>query len=921
MMKQFYFLLLAFTLTGVFSPLQANSQTIEEARQAASRGEVRESIIQLKNILQQDPENADARFSLGQIYLHYGDAASAEKELRRAQLLGVPATRVSELILDAYLAQGKFDEIAAYLKKQKTDDIALQATFKAFDGFVQLSKKENDKARVLFEEALVLDAENIRATLGLASFYVTTSNDPAAMEILSGLIAKQPDNTKALALRAELYRKTGKLDLAEADFLKVLSLNPNHHKSRLGMAFVQVTKKQPDEALKNIEKLPEQIRQTPMVKYLDAVAYFIKQDTQKSEAYLQEVLKSQPDHLQSHLLLGVIYYSQEKWQLAEDHLRRVSKNMPENSSIAKLLAASYLKLQQPDKAIQLLNKFVSKPGVQDAQLFSLMGSAYLQKGDNSKSQEWLNKAVELAPEQAGVRTQLALGMLAGGNTDMAISALESAVDLGQDLIQTDVLLVMSHLRAGDSKKAVEVSIQLQQKYPDSPIPYNLTGLSYLADRQFDKADQAFVKALEIDPAFEIALLNRARNKIAAGDLDGAQKLFEHALDANPENTTALLGLAQLAVQKGDRQKQIEYLDRIIAIQPSNVIAASQLAEIYIGKNEPLKALTLLSGLNEEQAKNPVVLRLKGMAQISARQSSSAISTLKQLVNQLPDNIEANFQLGRAYLLNNEIDNAKRHFAHATKQDPEVKFPIVWLALAEVDLKQNAYDEVIATTDKLLDAKQQVATVYELRAAAYQGLGKNADLLASLKQAYIIEPTTKRVNTLASFYQKNGHTDKAIEIMSDWVAKHPDDAATQAILGLTYQQQDQDGMAIKAYEASLKQQPENAVIMNNLAWLYYKTGDKRAIKLAKQAYEKAQKRPEIVDTYGWILLENGQPEKALPILQQALLQSPSHPEIAYHVAVAMQQLGRMQEAKPILNRIIRNSPSSPFAEKARQLLAK
>lgn len=909
-----------FLLCALFQPLLVNADGIDVANQAADRGEVREAIIQLKNILQKDPENAKARLSLGKIYLHFGDAASAEKELRRAQLLGIPAKDVSEMILDAYLAQAKFDEMGEYLAKQSVNDKTLQATFRAFEGYVQLSKKNNEKAKLLFEEARSLDSENIRAILGLASYYVTVSDNEAAIKLLSEFLKKQPENIKALALRAELFRKTGKLAESEADFSTVLKLNPNQHKARLGMAFVQVANREADAALETINKLPEKIQKSPIVEYLKAVSFYLKKDIAQSEEYLQKVLVILPDHLQSHLLLGVINYVNQKWQLAEEHLRRTNSKLPDNLSVTKLLAATYLKLQQPDKAIQLLNKQAVNAEIKDPQLYSLMGSAYLQKGDNNRSQEWLNKAVELAPDQAGVRTQLALGMLAGGNTDMAISALESAVDLGQDLIQTDVLLVMSHLRAGDSKKAIEVSKKLETKYPDSPLPFNLTGLSYQADKQYDKADQAFVKALKIDPNFVIAKLNRARNQVAAGDFDLAIKLFNAVLEEDPSNTTALLGLAQLSAQKGDKEQQTYFLQKIVVIQPDNVIAASQLAELHIGKNEPLKALSVLSAITGEQANNPVVLRLKGMAQISSRQTSTAIATLKQLVEQLPDNIEANFQLGRAYLLNNEPENAEKHFRHAVQKDEAINFPIVWIALAEVALKQQDWTKVLSTTDRLLEANKQAASVYELRAAAYQGQGKTDDLLASLKQAYLLEPNTKRVNVLASFYQKNGYPEQAIKIMSDWVAKHPDDAATQAILGLTYQQQGQDKKAMTAYEASLKYQPENAIIMNNLAWLYQKTGDSRALGLAKQAYEKAQKRPEIIDTYGWILLENGKLAEALPILQQALLQNPSHPEIAYHVAVAMHKLGRMKEAEPILKRIVRNSPSSPFAEKAKKMLS-
>jgi len=527
------------------APLFADSRDVEQAQQAAANGEVKAAIIQLKNVLQQDPENAQARLALGRIYLQFGDAASAEKELRRAQQLGTSVSEVGELLLDAYLAQAKFDDIARYLQKNNAENNSLQATFKAFDGFVQLSRKANNEAKVLFEQAIALDEGNSRAVLGLASYHVSVADDKAAIDLLSDFNQRVADDEKILALRAELYRKQGQLAEAEADFNRVLEINANHHKARLGLAFVQVTQKQADNALATIARLPEQSANSPIVNYLKAVGYFIKNDQSRSLEYLQQVLKMVPDHLQSHLLSGVINYSQGKWQLAEDHLRRVNKSMPTNASIAKLLAATYLKLQQPDKTVKLLKGFSLNQENQDAQLASLLGSAYLQLGENNLAQEWLSKAVEIAPDQAGMRTQLALGMLAGGNTGNAISTLQSAVDLGQDLIQTDVLLVMSHLKAGDTKKAIEVSEKLQDKYQDNPIPFNLAGLSYLADRQFDKAEQKFVRALEIDPKFEVAQLNRARNKIAAGNLAGAETHFKQILKASPENVTALLGLSQL----------------------------------------------------------------------------------------------------------------------------------------------------------------------------------------------------------------------------------------------------------------------------------------------------------------------------------------------------------------------------------------
>jgi len=48
------------------------------------------AIIELKNLLQQSPDNAKARHLLGKALLESGDMAGAEIELRRAWELGAP---------------------------------------------------------------------------------------------------------------------------------------------------------------------------------------------------------------------------------------------------------------------------------------------------------------------------------------------------------------------------------------------------------------------------------------------------------------------------------------------------------------------------------------------------------------------------------------------------------------------------------------------------------------------------------------------------------------------------------------------------------------------------------------------------------------------------------------------------------------
>jgi Tfp pilus assembly protein PilF len=139
------------------------------------------------------------------------------------------------------------------------------------------------------------------------------------------------------------------------------------------------------------------------------------------------------------------------------------------------------------------------------------------------------------------------------------------------------------------------------------------------------------------------------------------------------------------------------------------------------------------------------------------------------------------------------------------------------------------------------------------------------------------------------------------------------------LALLLHQAGQRQAAAAAYEQVIARGPENPLLLNNLAVLYQELGDRRAADTARRAYELAPQRPEIVDTYGWILVQGGRVQEGLVMLQQAYVTAPHHPEIAYHVGAALVKAGRKAEARPILERVVREHPGTTAATDAQALL--
>jgi len=910
--------LIASTLIGNAQGTSDSAAYIADAEKFLAKGEVKSAVIQLKNALQADPVNVEARLLLGNTYLRLADGVSAEKEYSRAKQLGAAADRWAGGLGQALALQSKFQELLDAVQVDEAMSVENQAKVFSMRGHAHLALQQVDDAIASYDRALELNADSPDARLGKARVLVSKKENDAARQELNLLIELQPDLAEPRVVRGELARQAGELDAAFADFSKAIELAPNNRRAYIGHGLVAIAQRKADIALADVAEIRKRFGEMPFASYMHAMAAFQKRDLETAKDQLQLVLRVMPSHLQSLLLYGVVAYAQDDFQTAEDYLSRVATSLNKNASVAKLLAAARLKLRSPERAIEILQPMADRYP-EDAQLLALLGNAYLQAGKNAEGSEYMAKAVELDPDQALLRTQLALGRLAGGDTDAAISELESAVDLGQDIVQADVLLVLSYLNKKEHDKALEASLKLEKRMADSPIPFNLTGLAYLANRDLEQAEAKFLEALKKDPDFVVANMNRARVALVAGTLDAAEKRYQDVLDKKENHLGALMGMASLAQRRGDRETLKQWLARANKANPKALQPLLLLAELELQQGDALKAAGMLSGLPGNYGEMAAVLRVRGMAQLQAGEFSSAVRTLEKLVEKQPSSIEGWFQLARAQAAAGDLDKSRNSFNKAIEIDQESKLPMLRIGLGELELRAKNYNAALDIAKDMHKHFPKNALAYEIEAAAYRGLGQMDKTLLAVEKAVQTEGSSKRINLFAHSLSASGNPKRAIQVLQNWLKTNRRDGTSWTTLGMLQQQLEQNDAAIRSYEEALRITPDNPVILNNIAWLYHLAGDKRALESSAKAYDIAPERPEIVDTYGWILYKNGKVQQGLIVLQQALVAAPRNAEIGLHVAEAMQAASRGREARPILERIVQDHAQTEWETKAKALL--
>src|SRR5262249_24589480 len=121
-----------------------------------------------------------------------------------------------------------------------------------------------------------------------------------------------------------------------------------------------------------------------------------------------------------------------------------------------------------------------------------------------------------------------------------------------------------------------------------------------------------------------------------------------------------------------------------------------------------------------------------------------------------------------------------------------------------------------------------------------------------------------------------------------------------------------------YEKLIEKDPENPLILNNLAWLYANQGDPRAAETAEHAYRLAPNSSGVADTLGFILVGKGDTARGLQLLGTAHDNNPNSGETTYHYAVALKDAGRTEEARAVLTQLLASTASFEGRSQAEML---
>ncbi len=900
---------------------KSDQEYIQQAKHHQEEGDLNASIIDLKNALQQNPKNSEARLLLGNIYVDIREGAAAEKELRRAQELGIKHSSLSIALSKALLYQYKYQNVIEQLSRG--DLIGLDEVWKeTLLGEAHLGLSEIDQAQKAFTRALERQHDFIPALLGQAKLFLVQQDIEKANSCIQQILTIHPKEIDAWIIKGNLALLKTQYPLAKAAFEKALKLdlaNPIPLQGfiiRARLAHTLITEGQSQNAIKHIDLLLKMAPEHPLPQYLQGLATYLQGDKAVAAEYFLNVLKKVPEHRPSIFLLGVINYTEGNLEQAEMYLSSFVAAVPSHVPARKLLVATALRLEQPAQAIATASPLLIENNA-DLELLSFLSTAALRESNPQESARYLEQAVLAHPENSLLKSKLAMVYLSANEAEKAIETLESSIKQENREFHTRRLLVLSHLQNKDRDKALSVASELAADYPDEPQSHSLLGLIYSINGEYRQARDLFETALKKNAYYIPAMLNLARLDYKQSNLREAKKRYEKIHLLVPKNIPVMMSLTQISLQLGERD-QTEYWLTLAKDSDTNAfIPRLTLARFYLAHADLEKARFYVTEAMALQPENSSVLITQGFVDLAEKKFKQAQQTFQALIKKYPDNAEGHFYLAQTQLMLNKPVAARKGLIEALSLNPHYVQAAV--LLAQIEIKAGAWESAQGTIAKLKANHPQAPLGLVLEGDLHMARKEYAKAATAYEKAVNRKQTSKLLLKQYQATVKSGNVTSANKLLEDWLAEHPKNAEIRIELAEAYRRLNRNQEAITHYEQVLRPDKNNPEILNNLAWLYNKQNDPRALRYAEQAYRAAPNNGLISDTLGWLYVQNGKAKQGLELLYQAFKQSPNSPDIHYHLASALTKTGQIKEAHKVLTELLATSKRFPDRQAAESLM--
>ncbi|GAX60658.1 hypothetical protein SCALIN_C13_0173 [Candidatus Scalindua japonica] len=776
------------------------------------------AIAKLETALKIKPDFSDAHILLANISL------SKAIELRR---LGKAESLVLEKLLEAE------DICRAEIERNPNYQNAYTCL-----GQIHTEQGLIEDAIINYEEALKLDDKLLTAHIAIARLYAQRDKIDLAERHCNLILSEiDHDNYEARMLLSLIYEKQGELDKAVECLTRILKKKPDDlavH-TQLGLFYLKLSKY--DEAFNEVQKVRKlsPVILPPLANFIEGCVLFQRKDYKNAIVSLKEVTEKIPDFIQPHYVLALALIENRQLEEARfefkttiglspefipaqiglmrllekegnyNEIVRLSKDVlamePENLNIMQILGNTYVNLRDFKSAEAVFQKILElKPSIGNIK----MAGFSLATGQLGKCIRQCEEIIKSNPDEARAYDILGLAYLREGNFEECIKQFEKAIEKNQRMVDAHLNLTRAYIVTGRNKDAIKTLEDLISFDPNNLQANTLLTSLYEKEGNIDKAINILVNVMAIEPEY-LPGYKVAGLYLLNGMADEAVDICNRALKLAPEDADFHINLAVAHQDKG------EYTQSILSCQEA-------------GKQKQLKPFLNILMANIHTANGDFDKAadyfLKGSEAFERKEYTNAVALLKKVTDRLPGSAQAHYILAIALMESGNIKKAKAEFT--TTLDLAPGFIPAQIGLAKLLFRSGWYREAIRLAKNILDIESDNLEVMCLIGKSYMKLEDFEDAELIFKKIIKLDPLIGKIY-MAHLSLASGQLSKCIKECEQIIRTDPEELKVYDILGLAYVRQGNFDKGIEQFAKAIGKNQNKADTHLNLAKAYVVTG--------------------------------------------------------------------------------------------------
>lgn len=655
------------------------------------------------------------------------------------------------------------------------------------------SKGNPEKADAEFKTAVELAGPRHLVGVKYADFKVKNNARDEAKAILNGITAKTPDFLPAWLFLAKIAMDEKKYDDGLAYLKNILARDIGNVDAQILQATIWIERGEAARAEQALVALDKEQRTLPNLKYQLARAALQNNNLNLAGSAAEDALALNPDSLDAQILLASVNLRRGDAKSVAKAMETLLKARPNLLQPQLLLIDAYRALDRQDDAAALVRQQIAADP-KNATPHFMLGVILRQKGQIDEAADELEKAYALAPENTTFLSQI-------------------------------VDLEIARKRFPEALQRVEAALKTT---PNSGNLHFLEGKIHWAQGIRDRAEKAFVKALEIDAAQADAPALLTAIYVSDKKFTEARAVVERVLARTPTDAGALRAAALIYEQLNELEKARDAYEKILTLSPGDHAVMNNLAYLYSEKLNNLdRARDLALKARSLQPSDAGTADTLGWILFKQGEYPQALALLQESAVNLGDNPEVQYHLGMASYMMGQVGVARAALekAAAATQDFPGKSEIpAKLALLSSGASPSMPVPIEQIEALVKDRPQDPLLRIQLGDAHTRG-GDSAKAAAAYEQALTLNPAlTEPALKLAKVYAGSlNNKQKAMEYAKKAQALAPNDAAVAGVLGALAYESGNHPWAYSLLGESSRKRPQDATILRDFAWAAYSTG--------------------------------------------------------------------------------------------------